>query len=189
MKQIEDNFLLYTSMATEVHKAIAIPVTYQNGEFKFLVVRDKRFKEWTFVTGGCRKREVFNPIRCALRELEEETRGIINLKRGTYNYFKFINRLDPLEESIYHVYLFFVNITTDEMNNIIEKFKDEKYKMDTNQVSFRKNYDENDYMDFLTLGEFKLKNVWKMIQDNVIDNPEFYTALHSSKSKNFYIVY
>ena len=176
-------------MNSEVHKAIAIPVTYQNGEFKFLVVRDKRFKEWTFVTGGCRKREVFNPIRCALRELEEETRGIINLKRGTYNYFKFTNKFEIDEESVYHVYLFYINITQDDMENIIQKFKDEKHKMDTNQVSFRKNYDENDFIDFTTLGELRLKNVWKMIEDKVIQNPEFYNALHSSKSKNFYIVY
>ena len=67
-------------MNSEVHKAIAIPVIYIDGEFKFLIVKDKRFKEWTFISGGCRKREVFNPIRCALRELEEETRGILNLK-------------------------------------------------------------------------------------------------------------
>lgn len=176
-------------MNAEVHKAIAIPVTYINGEWKFLVVRDKRFKEWTFVTGGCRKREVFNPIRCALRELEEETRGIINLKRGTYNYFRFRNKVDALEESVYHVYVFFVNISPDDMKNIVEKFTEEKHKMDTNQVSFRKNYDENDYIDFTTLGELKMKNVWKMIDDNVIQNPEFYSALYSSKSKNFYIVY
>lgn len=175
-------------MNSEVHKAIAIPVTYQNGEFKFLVVRDKRFKEWTFVTGGCRKREVFNPIRCALRELEEETRGIINLKRGTYNYFKFTNKMD-MEESIYHVYIFFVNITSDDMKNIIEKFKEEKHKMDTNQVSFRKNYDENDFIDFTTLSDLRFKNVWKMIEDKVIQNPDFYYALNSPKSKNFYIVY
>jgi hypothetical protein len=176
-------------MNTEVHKAIAIPVTYINGEWKFLVVRDKRYKEWTFVTGGCRKREVFNPIRCAIRELEEETRGIINLKRGTYNYFRFRNRVDTLEESVYHVYVFFVNISTEDMKNIVDKFKEEKHKMDTNQTSFKKNYDENDYIEFTTLGEFKLKNVWKMIDDNVIQNPDFYSALHSSKSKNFYIVY
>jgi hypothetical protein len=87
------------------------------------------------------------------------------------------------------VYVFFVNISTDDMKNIVDKFKEEKHKMDTNQTSFKKNYDENDYMEFATLGEFKLKNVWKMIDDNVIQNPDFYSALHSSKSKNFYIVY
>jgi len=67
----------------EKHKAIAIPVSFINDRPYFLLVHDRRYKEWTFVTGGCRKREVYNPIRCAVRELEEETRGILNLKKGT----------------------------------------------------------------------------------------------------------
>jgi 8-oxo-dGTP pyrophosphatase MutT (NUDIX family) len=50
-------------------------------------VRDKRFKEWIFVTGGCRRREIFTPIRTALRELEEETRGVVSLKNGEYTSF------------------------------------------------------------------------------------------------------
>ena len=62
------------------YKAIAIPVSFVDGKPRFLTVRDWRFKEWIFVTGGCRRREIYNPIRCALRELEEETRGVISLK-------------------------------------------------------------------------------------------------------------
>ena len=176
-------------MNSEVHKAIAIPVIYRDGQFKFLIVKDKRFKEWTFVSGGCRKREVFNPIRCALRELEEETRGILNLKRGTYNYFKFTNRFEPLEESIYHVYLFHVNISSEDMTSIVEKFDEEKIKMDTNQVAFRKNYDENDNLEFVSLDDMKYKNMWRMVNEKILDNPDFYRALYSSKTKNFYIVY
>ncbi len=69
--------------ATTKHKAIAIPVIRTQGqESQFLVVRDRRFKDWIFVTGGCRRREIPNPLRTALRELEEETRGVISLKRG-----------------------------------------------------------------------------------------------------------
>jgi 8-oxo-dGTP pyrophosphatase MutT (NUDIX family) len=176
-------------MNSEVHKAMAIPFTVEDGEFKFLIVKDKRFKEWTFVTGGCRKREIFNPIRCALRELEEETRGIINLKKGTYNYFKFTTRFEPLEESIYHVYLLPVKMTKDDMYRIVQKFDDEKAKMDSNQVSFRKNYDENDYLDFTSLSELKTMNIWKLVDEKIINNPDFYSALNSPKSKNFYIVY
>jgi 8-oxo-dGTP pyrophosphatase MutT (NUDIX family) len=53
-----------------------------DGVQHFLIVHDRRYREWTFVTGGCRRREVYNPLRCALRELEEETRGLIKLKKG-----------------------------------------------------------------------------------------------------------
>ena len=59
--------------ATTKDKAIAIPVIRTPGqESQFLVVRDRRFKDWIFVTGGCRRREIPNPLRTALRELEEE---------------------------------------------------------------------------------------------------------------------
>jgi 8-oxo-dGTP pyrophosphatase MutT (NUDIX family) len=70
------------------YKAIAIPVSFATGKPKFLTVRDRRFKDWIFVTGGCRRREIFNPLRCALRELEEETRGVVSLKNGEYTEFK-----------------------------------------------------------------------------------------------------
>lgn len=177
-------------MTSIVHKSMAIPVTLINGEYKFLIVHDRRFHEWTFVTGGCRKREVFNPIRCAIRELEEETRGIINLRKGTYNYFRFSINFEPTEESIYHVYIFHVNINENDMTNIERKFDEEKIKMDTNQVSFRKNYDENDNLIFTTLDELRQRgNVWKLISEKIVNNPDFYTALNSPKYNNFYMMY
>ena len=91
------------------YKTIAIPVTFTDDVPRFLTVRDKRFKEWIFVTGGCKKREEYFPLKCALRELEEETRGIINLKMGEYTHFKFsVNENGDILE--YSVFIFFVNI-------------------------------------------------------------------------------
>jgi 8-oxo-dGTP pyrophosphatase MutT (NUDIX family) len=74
------------------YKAIAIPVSFADDKPRFLTVRDYRFKDWIFVTGGCRRREIINPLRCALRELEEETRGVVSLKNGEYTEFKFTRR-------------------------------------------------------------------------------------------------
>lgn len=42
----------------EKHKAIAIPVSFFDGKPRFLTVKDRRFKEWIFVSGGCRKRRI-----------------------------------------------------------------------------------------------------------------------------------
>lgn len=177
-------------MAT-THKAMAIPVIQTaSGGLKFLIVLDKRFKEWTFVTGGCRRREVFNPIRCALRELEEETRGVINLKKGTYSYFKFSKTFEPTEETLYHVYIFYLHMTPGDMEKIKQKFMDEKRLMDNNQVCFRKNYDENDSLEFMTIDEIKkIENLWPLINDKILQNSAFYEALDSPKSDNFYMVY
>ena len=85
------------------HKAIAIPVIYNGDVPRFLTVRDKRFKEWIFVTGGCRRREINNPLRTALRELEEETRGVVSLKRGEYTTFSFTVKESPTIDLEYTV--------------------------------------------------------------------------------------
>lgn len=52
------------------YKSIVIPF-YKN---KFVVVKDTVHNEWTFVVGGCKKKE--NLKTCAIRELNEETRNV-----------------------------------------------------------------------------------------------------------------
>lgn len=169
-----------------MHKAIAIPmIDTGHGPPKFLIVQDKRYKEWTFITGGCRVREFYNPIRCALRELEEESRGIIQLKRGLYTYFKFYTEFSSIEKAIYHVYVFHMKMKPSDMDAIVDKFKNEKHKMDTNEIVFRKNYDENDMMSFMTLDEIKkCPTLWKFIDDNILKNSDFYNALYG-ECRNF----
>ena len=73
----------------ERHKCVVIPIVHSEGPIKILTVRDKRFKEWTFITGGCRKREIPDPLKCAMRELDEETRGTFAITTEIYKYFKF----------------------------------------------------------------------------------------------------
>jgi 8-oxo-dGTP pyrophosphatase MutT (NUDIX family) len=175
----------------ERHKAIAIPMSTVNDVPHFLIVHDRRYKEWTFVTGGCRRREVYNPLRCAVRELEEETRGMINLKRGSYSYFKFItNTPEPrdIEDgvdvvNVYHVYIFDMPMTSIEHRHIVKRFLEEKEKMEGAQVPFRKNYDENDDCKFEPLTTIAQRsNLWPMIRQHVLGNPEFQQALGMSKT-------
>lgn len=167
----------------EKHKAIAIPVCYINDKAHFLLVHDRRYKEWTFVTGGCRKREVYNPLRCAVRELEEETRGLINLKDGTYKYFKFITD----EDATYHVYIF--DTVTLNQPELVSQFLSEKHKMETQQMAFKKNYDENDFLEFDTLEGISKRKIWPLITKYVMQNPEFYSALRSSDRQPFSLRY
>jgi 8-oxo-dGTP pyrophosphatase MutT (NUDIX family) len=165
----------------ERHKAIAIPMSKDH----FLIVHDRRYREWTFVTGGCRRREVFNPLRCAIRELEEETRGLINLKRGSYSYFKFTTDTpEPrdIEDGVavlnhYHVYVFNLPMTSIEHRHIIKRFIEEKRKMEGSEVPFRKNYDENDDCRFETLETIQSMNLWPMIRTHVLENPAFQQAV------------
>lgn len=164
----------------ERHKAIAIPVYFIHDEPHFLIVHDKRFREWTFVTGGCRRREIFNPLRCALRELEEETRGVINITTGSYSYFKFTIKdcCDVL--NVYHVYIIDFPMSLCDQEKIISQFQSRKELMDTNQIRFKKQYDENDSIEFDTMSGIKhRKNIWTMIQQSVLENIEFHRALYS----------
>ena len=153
----------------------------------FLIVHDRRYREWTFVTGGCRRREIFNPLRCALRELEEETRGLLNLKKGLYSYFKFTTDTpEPGDEdndvlNHYHVYIFNLPMTSVDHTAIIRRFNEEKRKMDWSEITFRKNYDENDECRFETLESItQCPNLWPMIRTHVIMNPEFTQALETT---------
>ena len=172
------------------YKAIAIPVTFTGDKPKFLTVRDRRFKDWIFVTGGCRRREIVNPIRCALRELEEETRGVVSLKKGQYSDFKFVVKESPGVDLEYNVFIFFVDYTPQQQSDLIRKFNDEKQKTNLKKIQkqpYKRTYDENDFMNFETLTEFNTKKQWDRIVKNVLNNPEFYACITSLNRKTFSI--
>lgn len=186
----------------EKHKAIAIPVSFFDGKPRFLTVKDRRFKEWIFVSGGCRKREIQNPLRCALRELEEETRGVVNIKQGTYSEFTVVTKNHTQEEIdknikdgvevilIYHIYILDYNISKYRQQELIERFNYEKMKTDErkrNRLPIKRTYDENDQMSFDTLDEFYKKKRWNFISEQVVENPDFMVALNTLNRKNFII--
>jgi hypothetical protein len=152
------------------------------------------------VTGGCKKSEIETPLKCGLRELEEETRGVVNIKSGEFLEFQFESnyrspeeiRKDRLEGIIvtlvYHVYLIKFDITQEEQKNVVREFHANKDKMDLNKrdgIHIKKAYDENDDISFDTLEEFNRKIRWNLIVKNVIENPEFYSRLDSVNMNMF----
>ena len=172
------------------YKAIAIPVTFVDDTPRFLTVRDWRFKDWIFVTGGCRRREIINPLRCALRELEEETRGVVALKNGEYTEFKFTVKESPTIDLEYNVFIFFVDYNRTEQHSQVKKFYEEKQKTSLKKLMnqpIKKTHDENDYMSYDTLEEFNVRKRWKLIVDNVLKNPQFYACITSLNRKTFSI--
>ena len=183
-------------MVEERYKAIAIPVSLTDGHPRFLTVRDRRFKDWIFVAGGCRKREINNPLKCALRELEEETRGVISLKEGEYTTFSFRTHNRTVEElrddrarnikviSVYHVFIFFVDMTEQERRRTVDRFNNEKAKMEVlkeRRLPIKRTHDENDMMLWSTLDEFSRQKQWDVIKYNILNNPTFRYKLHDSR--------
>ena len=184
------------------HKAIIIPVIKSETGTKFLTVRDSRHKEWIFVTGGCKKSEVDNPLKCGLRELEEETRGVINIRSGEFSEFQFESNYRSPEETkkdrfegiivtlVYHVYLINVIITAEQQTRMIHDFHSNRERMEINKkegIRIKKAYDENDDISFDTLEDFNKKDRWDLIIANIIKNPLFYELMNSSKTQNFNI--
>jgi hypothetical protein len=184
-----------------VHKAIIIPVV-RTPIPRFLTVRDSRHKEWIFVTGGCKKSEIDCPLKCGLRELEEETRGVVNVQSGKFLEFQFESKNRSPDEIkkdrsdgvivtlIYHVFVIDICVTGEEQESMIQRFHENKSKMDTNKrdgVHIKKAYDENDDISFDTLESFNKKPRWSLIVKNIIENPVFYEMLNSSNMQYFNI--
>ena len=77
-------------------------------------------------------------------------------------------------------------MTAIEHRHIVKRFTEEKDKMEGAQVPFRKNYDENDDCKFETLEAISQRgNLWPMIRQHVIKNPEFHRALTSQHKTPF----
>jgi 8-oxo-dGTP pyrophosphatase MutT (NUDIX family) len=184
------------------HKAIVVPIVRHPSETRFLVVRDSRHQEWIFVTGGCKKSEIEYPLRCGLRELEEETRGTVNIKSGEFSEFQFESSHRSPEETrkdrsegiivtlVYHVYIINLDITQEQQKSIVHEFHVNKATMEKNKregAHVKKAYDENDDIAFDTLDDFNRKSRWSLIVKHVIDNPDFYKSMDSSKMQNFNI--
>ncbi len=178
----------------ERHKCVVIPIVHSDGPIKILTVRDKRFKEWTFITGGCRKREISDPLKCAMRELDEETRGTFSISTEIYKYFKFRTKIRSPEElerdrresidvtCVYHVYIFSMSVPEINQKTILRKFEEEKEKMEVrkrNKQPIKKSNDENDYMSFDTFDDFMGKRIWPFIHKQVIMHPEFEPILNT----------
>lgn len=178
----------------ERHKCVVIPITRSENSTKFLTVRDKRYKEWTFITGGCRKREISEPIKCAMRELDEETRGAFSIRENVYKYFNFKTKKRSPEElerdrregldvtCIYHVYIFIIPCNETDRKNVINEFEKQKQIMEVrrqHKQPIKKSNDENDFIDFDTYEEFINKRIWGFIYDTVILHPEFKKILNT----------
>lgn len=77
-------------------------------------------------------------------------------------------------------------MTSIEHKHIVKRFTEEKVKMEGNQVPFRKNYDENDDCRFESLENIsKHQNLWPMIRQHVIRNPEFLQAITATNKTPF----
>jgi hypothetical protein len=126
------------------------------------------------------------PSRRPLRELEEETRGVVVLKQGEYTEFVFTVQ-DGDAELVYTVFVLFVDFDRGTQEDTIRRFTDEKMKTAVrkiNKLPVKRTFDENDLMAWDTLDEFKARHKkWELIVENVLENPHFYAALNARREE------
>lgn len=169
------------------YKTVVIPVV--NGEY--VVVEDKKYKELTFVVGGCKLKEIggkplpkavfdkdYNSFKsCALRELKEETRGALGnikpeqLRRG----FKFSSRdrstaelkKDEKEGWVvtmrYTVYYLDLDIPATKFSTIQRRFRNAPVKRKEDMETQRILLVSKDDLESDKKGK-----MWRFMKDNVL---------------------
>ena len=168
------------------HKSITVVLSFEGGVPRFLVVLDRRHHDWTFVTGGCQnKKEISHPLLCALRELKEETKGIVDISKGKYStyYFK-TDKVMPNFVFIYHVFVVEVPFSPEMQISQVNQFQHEMVNPTHLPL---KCYNETENMLWVTFEEFSTMKKWDIVQTHIMDNPEFYAMIGSYNRRSFNI--
>lgn len=166
-------------MSCFTRKVLVLPYVAASGRRKtrFLVAKDRASGEWTFFSGTCEAHEV--PIRCALRELYEETKGLVHLPRlpaGTRRcrIWEMPGQC-PASKQPKRIDVFFVPLKVDS----IEKMKGLVDDFDVRQGDFPKEFFENTMIRFQTIAQFKAnRGIWSYIK-RVMNRREFRRSLAS----------
>lgn len=160
-------------------KVLVVPYTRdKDGNVLFLMVKDRKFDEWTFISGTCKKRNMEHPLLCASRELKEETKDVVDLDLNTWphHHISFDTMYQDASHSkkkhsanIYttcHVYFLDIGTYPRSPSFIVNEF------MITNKLG--KQYNENTDIGFFQHKDFnKSIRLWKFISQVVMKNVTF----------------
>lgn len=139
---------------------------------RFLVAQDRATGDWTFISGTCEAYEA--PIRCALRELYEETKGLMRLTQLPRNTRHFRFHEDDKRVDVYFIPLAY---SPSRMAHVVRAF-------DRRRGEFPREFFENAKIRFETIAQFcRHKNVWCFIR-RVIQLPQFRHVLNSANDFN-----
>lgn len=121
---------------------------------RFLVAKDAESRDWTFVSGTCEPRETAD--KCAVRELWEETRGLVSIVRLPKRTKRFQTVYENNRVTVMFVPL---RLSEEQMATIVSEFPE----TDSNG---REEMDENTALRFETLAQFsRRKNVWSFVKE------------------------
>ena len=148
------------------YKSIVIP---QIGD-KFIVVRDAKYGELTFVVGGCKLRE--SNSDCALRELAEETRNAVTIGPLSRPNFSFESRDRSRAElqadknqgvfvtMVYNVFIVPISTSFEHIKRLYNS---------KNFLNKNKSYHETSGIYLMSLSDLmNSQSTWKFMKDQVL---------------------
>ena len=85
--------------------------------------------------------------------------------------------------NVYHVYILDFPMSLRDQEKIITRFNMNKEMMTSNKIRFKKQYDENDFINFDTMNSIQNRSdIWNMIKIYVIRNVKFKDAIYSKRT-------
>lgn len=152
-------------MTRHERKILVVPYLQETERrTKFLIVENRAHQEWTFISGTCEANE--KPIACALRELMEETLGLVCVDR----FPKTTKRIRlQLPNCRYDV--FFVPIRKNyrlwgQIKQLLDQF--DLFQDDTS---------ENSGVSVCTFSQFQRKRVWPFLRNHILQHSEFLSVM------------
>jgi len=171
------------------HKVMVIPfMTDSHGRVRFVVIKEARFDEWSFVCGNCRKNEISNPLKTALRELREETLDTLVLSAPLKYIFKYssmvINEKEldgkGTEQILFHIFVF--NIQGIKPPGVIKNYYT---RMKRNYKRSIRDYRETIGIAFMTITDLSRKKMWPFIINKLINNQYFWEDVAFLRNENY----
>ena len=151
-----------------LRKVLVVPyVRLAKRKTRLLVVRDAEYDEWTFISGTCEFRESVE--KCAIRELYEETKGLVQLRRLPYRTNVYRTH-DPVLRARVDVMFVPLRLTEEALLRLPQEFRDGE-----GVDGMEHEMQENVELRFETLAQFRRrKRVWAFVKQ-VMDEDNFHT--------------
>ena len=171
------------------HKVMVVPfITDSHGRIRFVVVKEGRFNEWSFVCGNCKKNEISNPIKTALRELREETLDTLVLSFPLKYIFKYspmvINEKElngtGTDTILFHIFIF--NIQGIKPPGVIKNYYT---RLKHNYKRNDRNYMETIGIAFMTITDLTQKKMWPFVIHKLINRQYFWEDIAFLRNENY----
>ncbi len=159
------NQLKNTNNDKKLNKVMVLPYTKIDNVVEFIVFHDKRYNEWTFLSGYVENNE--SHLDAANREMDEETFGLLNIDIKNYPNTTFSTSGFCEKNKLLKYEVIFVDVT-----KLFPNYQSKDIFVSNFQKTvLNTKFSENSIVSFETFETFsKRKNIWCFVQKYIINN-------------------